>query len=49
MAITHAVMGRLETVASPELKARLADRMETMDALIQGREQGGKRTTRMRF
>jgi hypothetical protein len=50
MAITHAVMGRLESVASQELKARLAGRMETMDALIQEREGAGrKRTTRMRF
>ena len=51
MAITHAVMGRLESVASPDLKARLAERMGAMNAVIEEREQGTgrKRTTRMRF
>jgi len=51
MAITHAVMGRLESVAGPELKARLAERLGAMNAVIEEREQGTgrKRTTRMRF
>ncbi len=49
MAISHAVMGRLESVASDELKAKLGERMSAMDELMQGRQTMSRRTTRMRF
>ncbi len=49
MAISHAVMGRLESVASDALKAKLGERMSAMDELMQGRQTMSRRTTRMRF
>jgi len=53
MAITHAVMGRLEMVASPALQQSLSTRMTSMEELFEAKQQelsGGKqRTTRMRF